>query len=289
MALRVFPPKIDLNRIRNPFFKIKHSLGKKFLNALYYKRTSHSRRASNSAGQRKQVRHTLSGCTNHVWLWITTGPRPRNRAHARKLWQWETSAVATMHRVRDYSRDPMGRSCRFRGHSQRQHGCPAFGMSCHRCGRKNHFAACYQNFGGDSVKYVQLSTEQEQDVKGEGSSQCVNTVATNGVLNVITIKLMLDGKVVKFQVDSGATCDVVRLKDLHVEREQLQTSSDILQLYDKSKLNPLGRWNTELVNPKDGRSTLNQLDSGEGRSNCYSWSSSEPKAWVDNRTLWSHL
>ena len=63
---------------------------------------------------------------------------------------------------------------------------------------------------------------------------------------------MLDGKVVKFQVDSGATCDVVRPKDLNVEREQLQTSSDIWQLYDKSRLNPLGRWNTELVNPKMG-------------------------------------
>ena len=46
---------------------------------------------------------------------------------------------------------------------------------------------------------------------------------------------------VKFQVDSGAMCDVVRLKDLNVEREQLQTSSDILQLYAKSRLNPLGR------------------------------------------------
>ena len=80
--------------------------------------------------------------------------------------------------------------------------------------RKNHFAACCQNFGGDSVKYVHLSTEQEQDVTGEGSSQCVNTVATNDVLNVITTKLMLDGKMVKFQVDSGATCEVVRLKDL---------------------------------------------------------------------------
>ena len=156
------------------------------------------------------------------------------------------------HTVRDYSRDRMGRSFRFCGYNHTRRGCPAFGMTCHRCGRKNHFAACCQNFGGDSVKYVHLSTEQEQDVTGEGSSQCVNTVATNDVLNVITTKLMLDGKVVKFQVDSGATCDVVRLKDLNVEREQFQTSSDILQLYDKSRLNSLGRWNTELVNPKTG-------------------------------------
>ena len=96
--------------------------------------------------------------------------------------------------------------------------------------KKNHFAACCQNFGRDSIKDVHLSTIQKQDVKGEGSSQCVNTVATNDVLNVITTKLMLDGKVVKFQVDSGATCDVVRPKDLNVEREQLQTSSDIWQL-----------------------------------------------------------
>ena len=48
-------------------------------------------------------------------------------------------------------------------------------------GRKNPFASCCQNFGGDSVKYVHLSTDQEQDVTGEGSSQCVNT-ATNDVL-----------------------------------------------------------------------------------------------------------
>ena len=62
----------------------------------------------------------------------------------------------------------------------------------------------------------------------------------------------MDGKLVNFQVDSGATCDVVRLKDVGVKEEQLQASSDILQLYDKSRITPLGRWNTELVNPKTG-------------------------------------
>ena len=58
-------------------------------------------------------------------------------------------------------------------------------------------------------------------------------MSTNNVLKIIITKLMLDGNVVKFQVDSGATCDAVRLKDLNVKSERLETSPDILQLYDK--------------------------------------------------------
>ena len=86
-------------------------------------------------------------------------------------------------------------------------------------------------------------------------------------------------------MDSGATCDVVRLKDLNVEREQLQTSSDILQLYDKSRLNSLGRWNIELVNPKTGARQETSLIVVNDAPTAILGAANEPKAWVDNRTL----
>ena len=64
--------------------------------------------------------------------------------------------------ARNYaSRDRTAQVCRFCGRSHRRRDCPAYGMTCHKCGRKNHFAACCQNPGSDSVRYVQLNTPEE--------------------------------------------------------------------------------------------------------------------------------
>ena len=157
-----------------------------------------------------------------------------------------------------YSQAPNIQICRFCGRTHKRRECFAYGLTCHKCGKKNHFAACCPNSvrSFDSVKYIALKRHDEElDTANKGDpSQHINTVASNEVYpNKITTNLMVDDHVVKFQVDSGATCDVVRLKDLNVTKENLQTSSEVLQLYDESRLTPLGRWTAELVNPKTGK------------------------------------
>ena len=181
MALRVFPQKIELNRIRKSIFLKSNTVWEKISDCTVLQKNltleaciELCRTEETSAAYIEWMHEPCMTMDNHR----TEAPEQSTCAEVMAM----RNVSGGNHRVRDYSRDPMGRSCRFRGHSQRRHGCPAFGITCLRCGRKNHFAACCQNFGGDSVKYVQLSTEQEQDVTGEGSSQCVNTVATNGVL-----------------------------------------------------------------------------------------------------------
>ena len=47
---------------------------------------------------------------------------------------------------------------------------------------------------------------------------------------------------VKFQVDSGASCDVVRLEDLSERHLQTVTeTTEVVRLYNNSSLHPQGR------------------------------------------------
>ena len=128
---------------------------------------------------------------------------------------------------------------------------------CHKGGKEIHFASCCPSSvrGYDSVKYVALSSDQVPDTADNGEPpQCIGTSPWRQTTFTRTRSpnLMLDGQGVKFQVESGATCNVVRLRYLNVTNENLQESSEVLQLYDKSKLTLLGQWTAELVIPKTG-------------------------------------
>ena len=58
---------------------------------------------------------------------------------------------------------------------------------------------------------------------------------------------------VKFQVDSGASCDVVRLEDLSERHLQTVTeTTEVVRLYNNSSLHPQGRCWITLSNPKTG-------------------------------------
>ena len=94
----------------------------------------------------------------------------------------------------------------------RQHGrqpkelCPAFGKSCDFCGKQNHFAnKCRQKRSGSTRNSVRAIGEPDElfPVR-EGAtllddSQCV------------TLKLD-SGNYIRFQIDSGAQCNVLPLK-----------------------------------------------------------------------------
>ena len=94
----------------------------------------------------------------------------------------------------------------------RQHGrqpkelCPAFGKSCDCCGKQNHFAKkCRQKRAGNMRNSVGVIGEPDEVFP-------VREVAT--LLDdsqCVTLK-MDSGNYIRFQIDSGAQCNVLPLK-----------------------------------------------------------------------------
>ena len=126
--------------------------------------------------------------------------------------------------------------CKFCGkmHPRKKELCPAWGKRCSKCNAMNHFAVCCSTKSrihgvdaSDSDYEYALSVHDDQ----------VNSVSTGPIYAEMTVK---NGKRIKFQVDSGATVNVIPVK-LVDTRVKLEHSDTRLTMYNKSKIQPVGK------------------------------------------------
>lgn len=144
-------------------------------------------------------------------------------------------------------------TCKFCGtsHGWGKDRCPAYGKVCKACGTANHFArVCIKSKKREGrVQAVEgltteLDTFTENDVY---TSECIGAVRTKGKKWFVT--LLLNDKPQQCQLDSGATCNVMCLKDKLrlAPRDKLKTSVTKLKLYSGQLLTSLGLFVTECV------------------------------------------
>ena len=107
-----------------------------------------------------------------------------------------------------------------------------------------------------------LTTDEEESDQplenkpAQQNRQQENRVTSKEYPREINATLMVDSHPVKFLIDSGATCNVVRLRDLSGSDaggktiEKIQPTTAALRTYDHSQLKPLGKCEVEIVNPK---------------------------------------
>ena len=118
--------------------------------------------------------------------------------------------------------------------------CPAFGKTCNRCHKPNHFAVkCRQNSQAASVKVVE---EQNSDEEVYHTSALT---ADADDTQLVTLKLE-SGNFLRFQVDTGAQCNVIPI-DLykkatndHGLKKVTPTSAKIVA-YGGSKIAVVGK------------------------------------------------
>ena len=67
--------------------------------------------------------------------------------------------------------------------------------------------------------------------------------------NQVFAQLEIEGKMVKFQLDLGATCNVIRYQDL-LSGVRLQKTNQVLSVYNKDRIHPMGRCLVNMMNPK---------------------------------------
>ena len=156
--------------------------------------------------------------------------------------------------------------CKYCGGSHRRGACPAYGQTCRNCGRQNHFSqVCLQKKhspanivtqhtrpdssdedSGESVATLDLHPQPEEIlvVKSEQFRQKIHA----------TMKIK-GGQNTSFQVDTGATCNVIRSGELRGTKYEKNVSktNQVLKMYNSSPLRPAGICHVQLTNPKNSQ------------------------------------
>ncbi|KAK5866505.1 hypothetical protein PBY51_020693 [Eleginops maclovinus] len=178
----------------------------------------------------------------------------------------EGSTVEEVHIVKQIARQDKNMdtvSCMFCGktHERNKAKCPAFGKRCKKCGKENHFAVrCKSNTEkwkrGKQVHYVtEEDSDDYEDVMTVNTTEILtktgNETRDDKAKNSQLFAGMLVGKeLVKFQIDCGATCNVIPINLLNPDT-QMERTKKVLIMYNKTKLHPLGKCKVKVRNPRN--------------------------------------
>ena len=155
--------------------------------------------------------------------------------------------------------------CKFCGktHERNKSKCPAFGKKCSKCGKENHFASKCKTKTENVKKYKSVHAVAEQD-SDEYEDIMTITVAneTKETVNQmgdsrrqekqLFAGMLIDKTLVKFQIDCGASCNVIPVHLLNPD-SKLEHSDKVLVMYNKTKLSPLGLCKVKIRNPRNNK------------------------------------
>ncbi|XP_034015876.1 uncharacterized protein LOC117501153 [Thalassophryne amazonica] len=169
--------------------------------------------------------------------------------------------VEEVHAVKEPARNrQLGNivDCKFCGksHERNKQKCPAYGKKCKKCGKDNHFAAMCKasQQTREKTKQVHVAVSDSDDFEEVLSVTAQKVNSVNVVDKQHSTQLfagmLLGNKTVKFQIDSGATCNIIPI-DLIDPNTKLEDTKTVLVMYNKSKLKPLGKCKLKLRNPRN--------------------------------------
>ena len=164
-------------------------------------------------------------------------------------------------------KDQLVEECKFCGHQHERNRvkCPAYGQICSSCGKPNHFAVKCGKKSSDSKKPSQKSKHRkvhqladsddasyssEGEILSVSSQNAVNTVEMSEFKSKIFTHIEIEDVLVKMQVDSGASCNVLPHKFLPKDTV-VDTTEVKLTTYSKASLKVLGVAKIQLRNLKN--------------------------------------
>ena len=127
-------------------------------------------------------------------------------------------------------------TCKYCGekHQAARTKCPAYGKTCRQCGKANHFhTVCLRGKGKAGTKHISVVQEsQSEETESEDELFAVEQVGTvnHNRKGQFFVPLSFDHElgitILDCQLDTGATCNVMRLEDvcaiLHNKNPPLQ-------------------------------------------------------------------
>ena len=144
--------------------------------------------------------------------------------------------------------------------------CPAYGQICSSCRKPNHFAVKCGKKSSDSKKPSQKSKHRkvhqladsddasyssEEEILSVSSQNAVNTVEMSEFkIKIFAHRIEIEDVLVKMQIDSGASCNVLPRKFLPKDTV-VDTTEVKLTTYSKASLKVLSVAKIQLRNPKN--------------------------------------
>ena len=157
--------------------------------------------------------------------------------------------------------------CKFcaQKHERNREKCPAWQKSCKLCSGLNHFAACCENKSSKPVSSSKSKTqkskkavhcvdecsESESESERIGSVNAVDGKCRQPSKDEIFAEFLVDKKVVKFQVDCGASVNI--LPQQYVGKRGLHKCSKMLRMWNDSEVKPIGQCRVTITNPKNNK------------------------------------
>ena len=144
--------------------------------------------------------------------------------------------------------------CLFCGkkHECRKSKCLAFGKTCAKCGKKNHFAVKCQMRSGTKIHTVEYDSDKSSDTDDltEHAYKVTDVSDVNKVKNrkEVFAEMLIGEKKVRFQIDTGATVNLMPLK--YVKDVELRNTEASLHMWNNSVVKPQGLCVVKIRNPK---------------------------------------
>ena len=151
--------------------------------------------------------------------------------------------------------------CKFCGrqHERKKEKCPAYGQICLFCGKPNHksnnFKKSAQRFKRKPkvhqlVESSDQSYSSEEEILSVTTENVVNVVENSKCKSKIFAHMEIEGALIKMQVDSGASCNVLPRKFL--PKSTVVNESNVkLTTYSEANLNVCGLAKIHLRNPRN--------------------------------------
>ena len=146
--------------------------------------------------------------------------------------------------------DGHGAECRFCGRRHRfvKSECPAWGEICSNCNQKNHFAVKCPNASSSSThsgrrKVHAVEEHSDSDIE---TIKIIHSIYGN-YSNQIHAEFVIEGKTISAQIDCGASVNVIPAK--LIGTTPITPTSTILQMWNKTKVVPLGEVRIAVKNP----------------------------------------
>lgn len=163
-----------------------------------------------------------------------------------------------------YTRGPIS-DCKFcgRSHKRNKDSCPAYGRFCPGYGKRNQIIKKYNmqklpskrdTFPNAKIHAVNEETTSGAeeilivDISPQNNLE-INTVSQSPVNNKIFASMLIRGREISFQLDSGATCNVLP-EHFVPPATTVKTSDHSLHLYGKALLARKGICKLKVTNPK---------------------------------------
>lgn len=155
--------------------------------------------------------------------------------------------------------------CKFCGktHLQDKLKCPAWGKQCGSCGKQNHFAVTCRSKSQNAprrrtVHTLEADSDSDEYVAYVEVQETVSAVDDGKHSNKLLATMILNGVEVKFQLDSGATVNLMPeeiYKRVYGEESMasLDKTDVTLVMYNKAEEKPVGKKRVRVINPKNGK------------------------------------